>query len=445
MNIQEIEVSKINPAAYNPRMDLQPGDLEYENLKKSIEQFGYIDPLIWNERTGNLVGGHQRFKVLLEGNPEKLTVSVVHLDINQEKALNIALNKIEGGWSTDKLGELLKSINDEETLNLTGFSALEIDELIKEFELPPATVDKVKENPLGSNLFESFLFPPFSYLDSKTKRWRDRKDQWKNLGIRSELGREGNLTFASSLRSASLTGTSIFDPVLCELAYRWFTPKESAKIYDPFAGGSVRGIVAKVLGHEYTGIDLREEQVEANHINAKEIGLDGINWITDNSLNADKHIEDNSMDLLFTCPPYFDLEVYSDNKEDISNMEYEEFIKVYSEILDKGANKLKDNRFAIVVISDVRDKAGFYRDLTGLTKSIFEKNGIYFYNDLILLNSLGSGALRARRNMRNRKLVRIHQNVLVFYKGNPDEIQEHFPILEVLEDNLEEVLESIDI
>lgn len=151
------------------------------------------------------------------------------------------------------------------------------------------------------------------------------------------------------------------------------------------------------------------------------------------------------MDLLFTCPPYFDLEVYSDNKEDISNMEYEEFIKVYSEILDKGANKLKDNRFAIVVISDVRDKNGFYRDLTGLTKSVFEKNGIYFYNDLILLNSLGSGALRARRNMRNRKLVRIHQNVLVFYKGNPDEIQEHFPILEVLEDNLEEALESIDI
>ncbi|HEM1846749.1 TPA: chromosome partitioning protein ParB, partial [Listeria monocytogenes] len=85
------------------------------------------------------------------------------------------------------------------------------------------------------------------------------------------------------------------------------------------------------------------------------------------------------------------------------------------------------------------------RDLTGLTKSVFEKNGIYFYNDLILLNSLGSGALRARRNMRNRKLVRIHQNVLVFYKGNPDEIQEHFPILEVLEDNLEEALESIDI
>ncbi|HEM2239590.1 TPA: ParB N-terminal domain-containing protein, partial [Listeria monocytogenes] len=63
MNIQEIEVSKINPAAYNPRIDLMPGDLEYEKLKKSIEEFGYIDPLIWNERTGNLVGGHQRYKI----------------------------------------------------------------------------------------------------------------------------------------------------------------------------------------------------------------------------------------------------------------------------------------------------------------------------------------------------------------------------------------------
>ncbi|HEM1856736.1 TPA: ParB N-terminal domain-containing protein, partial [Listeria monocytogenes] len=77
MNIQEIEVSKINPAAYNPRIDLMPGDLEYEKLKKSIEEFGYIDPLIWNERTGNLVGGHQRYKILLEGKPENLTVSVV--------------------------------------------------------------------------------------------------------------------------------------------------------------------------------------------------------------------------------------------------------------------------------------------------------------------------------------------------------------------------------
>ncbi|MEC1552061.1 ParB N-terminal domain-containing protein [Bacillus haynesii] len=97
MNIREIPVEKINPAAYNPRIDLQTGDLEYEALKNSIKKFGYIDPLIWNERTGNLVGGHQRFKVLME-NPEKIIVSVVSLNGDEEKVLNIALNKIEGDW-----------------------------------------------------------------------------------------------------------------------------------------------------------------------------------------------------------------------------------------------------------------------------------------------------------------------------------------------------------
>ncbi|MHA7762820.1 chromosome partitioning protein ParB, partial [Enterococcus faecalis] len=209
---------------------------------------------------------------------------------------------------------------------------------------------------------------PFSYLDTKTKRWLDRKKQWKELGIKSELGREDNLVFSANLQAPGLEGTSIFDPVLCELGYRWFTPKTKSNIFDPFAGGSVRGIVAKVLGHNYTGIDLRAEQVSANYANAREIGLSDINWICDDSLDIDEHIENESQDLLFTCPPYADLEVYSDDERDISNMSYEEFAEAYSEILKRSARKLKDNRFAVVTISDVRDKKGFYRDLTGLTK-----------------------------------------------------------------------------
>ncbi|HDU1114175.1 TPA: DNA modification methylase [Listeria monocytogenes] len=132
MNIQEVEVNKINPAAYNPRIDLQPGDNEYEKLKKSIEEFGYIDPLVWNKRTGNLVGGHQRFKVLLEENPEKLTVSVVDLDINREKALNIALNKIEGGWDDEKLTVLLNDLG-EEDIRLSGFDSQEVENLLVKF------------------------------------------------------------------------------------------------------------------------------------------------------------------------------------------------------------------------------------------------------------------------------------------------------------------------
>lgn len=130
--------------------------------------------------------------------------------------------------------------------------------------------------------------------------------------------------------------------------------------------------------------------------------------------------------MLFTCPPYFDLEVYSDDKDDISNMDYDSFSEVYSDILKKSARKLKDNRFAIVVISDVRDKKGFYRDLTGLTKDTFKQEGLYFYNDIILVNVMGSAALRARKSMINRKVTRTHQNILVFFKGDPKNIKSDF-------------------
>ncbi|EGO7969816.1 DNA modification methylase [Enterococcus faecalis] len=443
MNIEKMKLSELRPAEYNPRVELKPGMEEYEKLKQSILEFGFVDPPIFNKRTGNLVGGHQRVSVAKDLGIGEIEVSIVDLPIEKEKALNIALNKISGQWDEDKLVELLEEFNTDE-LPLTGFNQEELDDLLSDLDEIETLADKVKANPLNSNLFDSFLFPPFSYLDTKTKRWLDRKKQWKELGIKSELGREDNLVFSANLQAPGLEGTSIFDPVLCELGYRWFTPKTKSDIFDPFAGGSVRGIVAKVLGHNYTGIDLRAEQVSANYANAREIGLSDINWICDDSLNIDHHIEDESQDLLFTCPPYADLEVYSDDERDISNMSYEEFAEVYSEILKRSARKLKDNRFAVVTISDVRDKKGFYQDLTGLTKRAFSTEGLYFYNDMILLNTAGSAALRARQSMNNRKVVRIHQNVLVFYKGNPQKISKHFEALETLDDELETVLESLD-
>lgn len=443
MNIEKMKLSELRPAEYNPRVELKPGMEEYEKLKQSILEFGFVDPPIFNKRTGNLVGGHQRVMVAKDLGIGEIEVSIVDLPIEKEKALNIALNKISGQWDEDKLVELLEELNTDE-LPLTGFNQEELDVLLSDLDEIETLADKVKANPLNSNLFDSFLFPPFSYLDTKTKRWLDRKKQWKELGIKSELGREDNLVFSANLQAPGLEGTSIFDPVLCELGYRWFTPKTESNIFDPFAGGSVRGIVAKVLGHNYTGIDLRAEQVSANYANAREIGLSDINWICDDSLNIDHHIEDESQDLLFTCPPYADLEVYSDDERDISNMSYEEFAEVYSEILKRSAKKLKDNRFAVVTISDVRDKKGFYQDLTGLTKRAFSTEGLYFYNDMILLNAVGSGSLRARRLMNNRKVTRMHQNVLVFYKGNPKNINQHFEVLETLDDELENLVNGLD-
>lgn len=135
MNIITIPVTKINPAPYNPRVDLQPGDPEYEKLKRSMNEFGYVEPLIWNERSGNLVGGHQRLKVLMEQSPQEVKVSVVDLDAEKEKALNLALNKVSGDWDEYKLQQLLQELSQTDLdLSITGFDNEEIDNLIEEME-----------------------------------------------------------------------------------------------------------------------------------------------------------------------------------------------------------------------------------------------------------------------------------------------------------------------
>lgn len=138
MQIKTVNIQQINPAPYNPRVDLKPGDLEYEKLKLSIETYGYIEPMIWNESTGNLVSGHQRFKVLLAQGYKKAQVSVVRLSQTKEKALNLAMNKISGRWDEDKLAQLIKEISDTPDINisLTGFDFPEISELLDGLATP---------------------------------------------------------------------------------------------------------------------------------------------------------------------------------------------------------------------------------------------------------------------------------------------------------------------
>ena len=129
MEIRRVDKSQINPAPYNPRKDLQPEDVEYQKLARSIEAFGDVEPLVWNERTGNLVGGHQRFKILLDQGREEFDVSVVDLDDTAEKQLNLALNKISGEWDNDKLSQLLSELADVADIALTGFDASELEQL----------------------------------------------------------------------------------------------------------------------------------------------------------------------------------------------------------------------------------------------------------------------------------------------------------------------------
>lgn len=277
-------------------------------------------------------------------------------------------------------------------------------------------------------LREKFMEPPISVLDTKGGGWQTRKRQWKQLGIESHLGREAecNVKTMSGLSSEEyekkygrkpMEGVSIFDPALCELIYNWYCPA-GGTILDPFAGGSVRGIVANYLGYNYTGIDIRQEQIDSNREQA--LKLLPVNnqpqyYVGDSNVVLTELIP--IYDLVFSCPPYADLEVYSEMKEDLSTMEYNEFIKAYSEIIKKAVAKLKSGGYACFVVGDIRDKKGFYRDFISHTKQAFINAGAGLYNEAILLQPLGTAMLRAGKIFEaGGKLTKVHENVLIFKK-----------------------------
>lgn len=286
-------------------------------------------------------------------------------------------------------------------------------------------------NPIETkgDLKKEFGANPFTILDTKDGLWQARKRKWINLGIQSEVGRDATVyntkEWVDNLRSqgkmnAKLlpSNTSIFDPVLCELMYRWFCP-DGGYILDPFAGGSVRGIVANYLGYHYSGIDIRKEQVESNREQALDIlGMENLpQWYVGDSNIVLEQNWQKQFDLVFTCPPYANLEVYSDMQGDISNMEYDDFIFTFESIMRKACKLLKVGGMAIVVVGEVRNKKGEYYGFVADTVKLMQRcSGMTFYNDAILATSLASAALRAGGNMKSGKLVKVHQNVLMFKK-----------------------------
>ena len=276
-------------------------------------------------------------------------------------------------------------------------------------------------------LRDRYIEPPFSALDSKNSIWLDRKRFWKNLGIKSEVGRSAKAfhmkDWADSKRDeGKISGnsipsdTSIFDPYLCEIMYHWFCYNDG-KIIDPFAGGSVRGIVAKYLNYNYTGIELRKEQVESNYDQSNSILEDNPTWICGDSNEELDKLNEN-FDMLFSCPPYWNLEIYSDDIKDLSNMNYNDFLKAYRSIIKKSCDKLLPGSFGVFVVGDIRDKkTGEYVGFVNDTYNAFKDSGMIFWNEAILLNSIVSASLRADKQFSNsQKLVKVHQNILIFKK-----------------------------
>jgi DNA modification methylase len=267
-------------------------------------------------------------------------------------------------------------------------------------------------------LRDKFIEPPFSVLDTKTANWQRRKKLWKSLGIQSELGRDVSVINMDTISKEknNTNYISIFDPALCEIIYHWFC-KDGGDILDPFAGGSVRGIVANKLGFKYTGIELRQEQVDSN----RNQGLDILEidnqpqWYVGDSNKVLNDFQ-KEFDLVFSCPPYANLEVYSDLEGDISNMNYENFLIAYESIIRKSCNLLKEGGFACFVVGEVRDKNGDYIGFVSDTINAFKKCGMKYYNEAILLNAIASASMRANGNMKSKKLVKVHQNILIFKK-----------------------------
>lgn len=339
-------------------------------------------------------------------------------------------------------------------------------------DLDDAPVEPTLVESGGGILFRKFVVPPFSVLDARQGYWLDRKRVWVALGLKGEEGRDANLTYGEGAESEQFARVkaelaeelgrpvtndevkaradrdgvplcgrvSIFDPVLCELVYRWFAPGEG-KVLDPFAGGVTRGAVAAALGLAYTGVDLRAEQVDANVRAWAELGQKLVlqrgqkgrlipaelapTWAQGDSRTLLNTLPESEYDLIFTCPPYGDLEQYSDDPADLSAMDATDFEAAYGEIVVRAAQRLKDNRFAVFVVGNVRDYRGIVRDLVGLTIEAARAGRLNLYNDGVLLTPLSSAPMRASRQFAgNRKLVRVHQSVLVFYKGDPARIRD---------------------
>jgi len=300
---------------------------------------------------------------------------------------------------------------------------------------------------------DRFLIAPFSILNTREGFWQDRKRRWIDLGIKGEIGRgtrvvpNGSLrgqdqdgcfvrgygrtfgqdrvkgendNFGSGPAGQETTGASVFDPVLCECVYRWWCPP-GGQVVDPFAGGSVRGLMAHLLGYRYWGCDLRAEQIGANEEQAAAIvPANRPQWVCGDALQGVPNAPD--ADLIFTCPPYGDLERYSDIPEDLSTMEYHTFLATFKRILLAAYKRLRPNRFSCFVVGDFRDPRGYYRGFVADTIHAARDVGFHFYNEAILVNVCGSMPVRIRKQFdAGRKLGKVHQNVLVFVKGNPKE------------------------
>ena len=405
----------------NPRNNEEAVDY----VANSIKEFGFKNPIILS-KDNVIIAGHTRLKAAKKlGIKEVPCIMADDLTDEQVKAFRLADNKV---------GEIA-----EWDLELLDLELIDIDLDMTEFGFEFEEEEEEQEDETERySLSDIYGIPPFTIIDGRTKDFQEKTRQWKDIGIKSELGRDENIMKAPDKKSEYVKGntegnavkTSVFNPFLCQIMYNWFNV-EGGEILDCFAGGSVRGVVAEKLGYAYTGIDLRKEQIDANIKNCKEIGVQPT-YICGDSREMESMLpSDKKYDMIFSCPPYADLEVYSNDERDISNMDYKDFLCAYEEIIAKTFDYLKDDRFAVFVVGEVRSKKGNFYNFVSDTINAFIKAGYKYYNELIYITPNGTAGMRCKRIFGSyRKNVKTHQNILVFYKGDIKNIKDTYKDIE---------------
>lgn len=379
-------------------------------LEGALREIGWTETVLVNERSGHVVDGHLRVELALRRGDQEIPVTYIDLPEEEERLVLATLDPMAGYAETDEQAarDLLEQIQ-------VGDADLQQYLAERASDLNGPTGE-------GTDLTQPVPFERSTVLDARQGAWQNRKRAWGHHFPSTKHG----LDDWKAAHGGSLPGEdggseySISDPALYEAIYQWFCPPQG-RILDPFAGSCAPGMVATWRGHTFQGIELREEQVEENRSIASQIFPDqGPQWHHGPAQDMED-LAPGPHDLIASCPPYADLEVYSDDPDDISTMEYRQFLESYRQIIHGAADQLAEDRYCVWIVSEVRDRKGIYRDLVGDTIRASEAAGLRVVTDAIYITPMGSLAMRAGHAFQaTRKLGRAHQNVIVCAKGNPE-------------------------
>lgn len=258
----------------------------------------------------------------------------------------------------------------------------------------------------------------FNIINRNSAEWRRERARFNDIINFKSQGRDDGITFGSFHEKMGiyLTGTSCHCPYLTFNVYYYFS-REGDKILDPFAGGIPRGAVASRMKRFYTGIDIRDEQIESNRECLRKLGItERVAYLLGDSEIILDRLEPESFDLIYTSPPFLGCEVYSDCKGDLSNMDWDSFKGKYKNILIKSADKLKKLGNFVIEVGDGRDGSGFFYGQPEFTHRVLSEYGLKMYNRFCIIDPIGTRAFTGGSAQRNGKFVKNHKLMYHFIK-----------------------------